>query len=98
LSIPKGFLLRDKSLIEIPRIPSPPKFLIRMEERAEARKQRMKLTNEIRQRRFEEQKKKDEINRQIIEEKERQEQIQVSIERGNQNFNCAIECGIDHSM
>ena len=49
-----------------------------MEARAEARKQRMREVDEIRQKRLEEQKMREEILRQAIEEDQRQRQIQVS--------------------
>ncbi|XP_003424168.1 trichohyalin [Nasonia vitripennis] len=68
---------RDETLTEIPRIPSPPRFLMRMEARAEARKQRLKQAEEIRQRKREEEKKKEEMNRRKAEEEERLQQIQA---------------------
>lgn len=52
---------------------------MRMEARAEARKQRLKQADEIRQRKREEEKKKEETNRRKAEEEERLQQIQVSI-------------------
>ncbi|XP_011500270.1 PREDICTED: coiled-coil domain-containing protein KIAA1407 [Ceratosolen solmsi marchali] len=68
---------RDKSIIGVPEIPSPPRFFIRMAERTEARKQRIKLASEIRERKREEQKRREEISRQVAEERQRQEQIQA---------------------
>ncbi|KAG7213417.1 hypothetical protein KM043_002702 [Ampulex compressa] len=51
---------RDKSLTVSLRAPSPPKFLIQMEIRAEARKQRIKVAEEERRKKLEEQKRQEE--------------------------------------
>ncbi|XP_058802333.1 trichohyalin [Phymastichus coffea] len=69
---------RDKTLTEIPQIPgNTPTFLLRMEARAEIRKQRIRQTEEIHQRRREEEKRREEIRRKEIEEQERQRQLQA---------------------
>ena len=60
-------------------MPSAPDFLLRMEARAEARKQRLRQADEIRQRKRDEEKRREETMRQQAEEEQRQQQIQVSI-------------------
>ncbi|XP_014216908.1 trichohyalin [Copidosoma floridanum] len=71
---------RDQSVVEIPRVPSPPRFLMRMEARADARKERMRQADEIRRHRREEQKKRDEANRMREEEEQRLQQIKAQKE------------------
>ncbi|KYN07960.1 hypothetical protein ALC62_01065 [Cyphomyrmex costatus] len=61
---------RDKSLIAPVRVPSPPKFLARMEARAEARRDRIKLREEARRKKLEDEKRKEEAARRV-EEQER---------------------------
>lgn len=69
---------RDDTLIEIPQILPTPGFISRMEQRAIARKEKIKQFELIRQRKREEQKKKEELSRLEAEEAERKRQIQVS--------------------
>ncbi|XP_076239543.1 uncharacterized protein LOC143182443 [Calliopsis andreniformis] len=54
---------RNESLTTSQRIPDPPKFLLRMEARAEARRKRIKLAEESRRKKLEEQKKREEVAR-----------------------------------
>ncbi|XP_024871056.1 trichohyalin [Temnothorax curvispinosus] len=61
---------RDKSLMAPVRVPSPPKFLARMEARAEARRNRIKLREEERQKKLEDERRKEEAARRA-EEQER---------------------------
>ncbi|XP_066598171.1 coiled-coil domain-containing protein 191 isoform X2 [Prorops nasuta] len=70
-------LRKDKDSISSPRVPSPPLFLIRMEERAEARKERVKRTKEARRMKLEEQKRKEEDARREEEEQRRRLQQEV---------------------
>ncbi|XP_076766117.1 uncharacterized protein LOC143432976 [Xylocopa sonorina] len=65
---------RDKSLIVQSRVLDPPQFLLRMEARAEARRKRIKLTEELRRQKLEEQKKKEEAAR--IEEEQKKRRLQ----------------------
>lgn len=73
--------LRDDSITEIPQFPTSSGFISRMEERAKARKEKIKQFELIRQRKREEQKKKEELSRREAEEEERKRQIQVSLEK-----------------
>ncbi|KAL6268635.1 hypothetical protein P5V15_001769 [Pogonomyrmex californicus] len=61
---------RDKSLMAPVRVPSPPKFLGRMEARAEARRNRVKLREEARRKKLEDERRKEEAARRA-EEQER---------------------------
>ncbi|KAL0119814.1 hypothetical protein PUN28_007924 [Cardiocondyla obscurior] len=61
---------RDKSLMTPIRIPSPPKFLTRMEARAEERRSRIKLREEARQKKLEDER-KEEVAARRAEEQER---------------------------
>ncbi|XP_011702108.1 PREDICTED: trichohyalin [Wasmannia auropunctata] len=61
---------RDKSLVAPIRVPSPPKFLARMEARAEARRDRIKLREEARRKKLEDERRKEEAARRA-EEQER---------------------------
>ncbi|XP_026824401.1 trichohyalin [Ooceraea biroi] len=65
---------RDKSLTAPVRVPSPPRFLTRMEARAEARKNRIKLREEMRQRKLEDERRKEEIARREEEQERRRSQ------------------------
>ena len=69
---------RDQSVSELARAASPPGFIKRMEARAEARKERMRLAHENRARKIEERKKREEAARLRYEERQRQRQIQVT--------------------
>ncbi|XP_035735873.1 trichohyalin-like [Vespa mandarinia] len=60
---------RDKSMTTPQQAPNPPKFIIRMEARAEARKERLKKAKEIRRKKLEEQKLKEETTKRDEEEK-----------------------------
>jgi len=73
------FLLinRDKSLTTSVRVPSPPRFLARMEARAEARKNRIRLREETRQKRLEDERRKKEIARREEEQEKRRSQQEV---------------------
>ncbi|CAK9830366.1 Coiled-coil domain-containing protein 191 [Anthophora retusa] len=71
---------RDESLM-IPRPPSdPPKFLLRVEARAEARRKRVKLAEEIRRQKQEEQRRKEEAARMEEEQKKRRLQQEALAE------------------
>ncbi|XP_011866590.1 PREDICTED: trichohyalin [Vollenhovia emeryi] len=61
---------RDKSLMTPIRVPSPPKFLARMEARAEARRSRIKLREEARRKKLEDERRQEEAARRA-EEQER---------------------------
>ncbi|KAK1126325.1 hypothetical protein K0M31_004952 [Melipona bicolor] len=65
---------RDESLTIPQHPPDPPKFLLRMEARAEARRKRVKLAEEIRKQKLEEQKSKEEAAK--IEEEQKKRRLQ----------------------
>lgn len=65
---------RDKSLTAPVRVPSPPRFLARMEARAEARRNRIKLREEARQKKLEDEKRKAEAARREEEQERRRSQ------------------------
>ncbi|KMQ97320.1 coiled-coil domain-containing protein [Lasius niger] len=65
---------RDKSLTAPVRVPSPPRFLVRMEARAEARRNRIKLREEARQKKLEDEKRKVEAARREEEQERRRSQ------------------------
>ncbi|XP_076629362.1 uncharacterized protein LOC143345794 [Colletes latitarsis] len=65
---------RDESLVVPRRLPDPPKFLLRMEARAVARRKRIKLAEESRRKKLEEQERKAEADR--IEEEQKNRRIQ----------------------
>ncbi|KAK9307873.1 hypothetical protein QLX08_001937 [Tetragonisca angustula] len=65
---------RDESLTIPQHPPDPPKFLLRMEARAEARRERVKLAEEIRKQKLEEQKSKEEAAK--IEEEQKKRRLQ----------------------
>ncbi|XP_078037143.1 uncharacterized protein LOC144470149 isoform X2 [Augochlora pura] len=65
---------RDESLTVPHKAPDPPKFLSRMEARAEARRERIKLAEETRRIRLEEQKKREETAR--LEEEQMKRRLQ----------------------
>ncbi|KYQ54786.1 hypothetical protein ALC60_06388 [Trachymyrmex zeteki] len=71
---------RDKSLIAPVRVPSPPKFLARMEARAEARKDRVKLREEARRKKLEDEKRKEEAARRAEEQERKRLQQEASRE------------------
>nr|XP_012222305.1 PREDICTED: trichohyalin [Linepithema humile] len=62
---------RDKSLTAPIRVPSPPRFLMRMEARAEARRNRIKLREEARQRKLEDERRMQEAARKEEEQQRR---------------------------
>lgn len=68
---------RDESLTVPQRAPDPPKFLLRMEARAEARQKRIKLAEESRRKKLEEQKRKEEAAR--IEEEQTKRRLQQEV-------------------
>lgn len=68
---------RDKSLIAPVRVPSPPKFLARMEARAEARKNRIKLREEARRKKLEDERRKEEAARRAEEQERKRLQQEV---------------------
>ncbi|XP_043270515.1 coiled-coil domain-containing protein 191 [Venturia canescens] len=70
---------RDKSLLEPPRIPSPPRFLARMEARAAARRERVKRAEEERKKKLEEQRLKEENARR--EDEENRKRLQLEAQR-----------------
>ncbi|KAM0735710.1 Coiled-coil domain-containing protein 191 [Formica fusca] len=65
---------RDKSLTPPVRVPSPPRFLVRMEARAEARKNRIKLREEARQKKLEDERRKVEAARREEEQERKRSQ------------------------
>ncbi|KAL6438328.1 hypothetical protein ACFW04_004471 [Cataglyphis niger] len=65
---------RDKSLTAPVRVPSPPRFLVRMEARAEARRNRIKLREEARQKKLEDERRKVEAVRREEEQERRRSQ------------------------
>lgn len=65
---------RDESLTIPQHPPDPPKFLLRVEARAEARRKRVKLAEEIRKQKLEEQKNKEEAAK--IEEEQKKRRLQ----------------------
>ncbi|XP_046418993.1 calponin homology domain-containing protein DDB_G0272472 [Neodiprion fabricii] len=71
---------KDKSIIEPPRLPSPPKFLIRMEARAEARRERVKRAQEEREKKMEEKRKKEESERRAEDEERKRLQLEAQKE------------------
>ena len=68
---------RDESLTIPQHPPDPPKFLLRMEARAEARRERVKLAEEIRKQKLEEQKSKEEAAK--IEEEQKKRRLQQEV-------------------
>lgn len=77
LSVRPFLINRDKSLTAPVRVPSPPIFLTRMEARAEARKNRIKLREEMRQKKLEDERRKEEIARREEEQERRRSQQEV---------------------
>ncbi|XP_068990667.1 coiled-coil domain-containing protein 191 isoform X2 [Neodiprion pinetum] len=71
---------KDKSIVEPPRLPSPPKFLIRMEARAEARRERVKRAQEEREKKMEEKRKKEESERRAEDEERKRLQLEAQKE------------------
>ncbi|KAG5308863.1 CC191 protein, partial [Acromyrmex insinuator] len=71
---------RDKSLIAPVQVPNPPKFLARMEARAEARRDRIKLRKEARRKKLEDEKRKEEAARRTEEQERKRLQQEVSRE------------------
>ncbi|XP_070150647.1 coiled-coil domain-containing protein 191 [Polyergus mexicanus] len=65
---------RDKSLNAPVWVPSPPRFLVRMEARAEARRNRIKLREEARQKKLEDERRKVEATRREEEQERRRSQ------------------------
>lgn len=59
------------------RIPSPPKFLARMEARAEARRNKIKLREEARQKKLEDERRKEEAARRAEEQERKRLQQEV---------------------
>jgi len=59
------------------RIPSPPKFLARMEARAEARRNRIKLREEARQKKLEDERRREEAARRAEEQERKRLQQEV---------------------
>ncbi|XP_012285671.1 caldesmon isoform X2 [Orussus abietinus] len=72
LMLEEGY--RDKVLEAAPRLPTPPQFLLRMEARAEARRERIKRAEEARARKLEEQRKIEEAKK--TEEEENRKKAQ----------------------
>ncbi|XP_015591593.1 trichohyalin [Cephus cinctus] len=70
---------RNEPSVEAPRLPSPPQFLLRMEARAEARRQRVRIAEEARQRKLEEEKEKKAIARK--EEEQERKRIQLEAQK-----------------
>ncbi|KAG5318037.1 CC191 protein, partial [Pseudoatta argentina] len=70
---------RDKSLIAPVQVPNPPKFLARMEARAEVRRDRIKLRKEARQKKLEDEKRKEEAARRT--EKQERKRLQQEASR-----------------
>ncbi|XP_043265345.1 trichohyalin isoform X2 [Colletes gigas] len=75
---------RDESLVVPRRLPDPPKFLLRMEARAVARRKRVKLAEESRRKKLEEQERKAEADRIEEEQKNRRIQHEEELERNRQ--------------
>nr|XP_031829367.1 coiled-coil domain-containing protein 191 [Nomia melanderi] len=71
---------RDESLTVPHQAPGAPKFLLRMEARAEARRERVKLAEESRRRKLEEQKMREEAARLEEEQKKRRLQQEAAAE------------------
>ncbi|XP_060821733.1 trichohyalin-like [Bombus pascuorum] len=71
---------RDEILTVTRHPPEPPKFLLRMEARAEARRKRVKLAEELRRQKLEEQKRKEEAARMEEERKKRRLQQEALAE------------------
>ncbi|XP_033336912.2 uncharacterized protein LOC117226558 [Megalopta genalis] len=65
---------RDESLMVSHKAPDPPKFLWRMEARAKARRERIKLAEETRRMKLEEQKKREEVA--LLEEEQTKRRLQ----------------------
>lgn len=59
------------------RVPSPPKFLSRMEARAEARKNRIKLREEARRKKLDDERRKEEAARRAEEQERKRLQQEV---------------------
>lgn len=68
---------RDKSLMAPIRVPSPPKFLTRMEARAEARRDRIKLREEVRRKKLEDERREEEAARRAEEQERKRLQQEV---------------------
>lgn len=68
---------RDESLTVPHQAPGAPKFLLRMEARAEARRERIKLAEELRRKKFEEQKMREEAAR--LEEEQNKRRLQQEV-------------------
>ncbi|XP_032666124.1 coiled-coil domain-containing protein 191-like [Odontomachus brunneus] len=71
---------RDKSLTAPLRVPSPPQFLTRMEARAEARRNRVKVREETRRKKLEEERKREEATRREEERERRRSQLEAQRE------------------
>ncbi|XP_012252612.2 calponin homology domain-containing protein DDB_G0272472 [Athalia rosae] len=71
---------KDKSIVEPPRLPSPPRFLVRMEARAEARRERVKHAQEEREKKMEERRKKEEAERRAEDEERKRLQLEAQKE------------------
>lgn len=69
---------RDKSLTAPLRVPSPPQFLARMEKRAEARRNRVKMREEARRKKLEDERRREEAIRREEERERRRSQLEVS--------------------
>lgn len=72
-----SFFERDEHLTVTQRSVNPPKFLLRMEARAEARRERIKLAEESRRRKLMEQERKEEAAR--IEEEQKKRRLQQEV-------------------
>lgn len=70
--------------------PEPPKFLLRMEARAKARRKRVKLAEEIRRQKLEEQKRKEEAARMEEEQKKRRLQQEVRLYNRSKYINVIL--------
>ncbi|XP_019698421.1 trichohyalin [Harpegnathos saltator] len=71
---------RDKSLTAPLRVPSPPQFLARMEARAEARRNRVKLREEARRKKLEDERRKEEAAQREEERERRRLQLEAQRE------------------
>lgn len=80
------FNCRDKSLLEPPRIPSPPRFLARMEARAAARRERVKRAEEERKQKMEEQRMREEMARREEEENRKRLQLEVRLKQSDKHL------------
>lgn len=83
-------LERDEILTVTRHPPEPPKFLLRMEARAKARRKRVKLAEEIRRQKLEEQKRKEEAARMEEEQKKRRLQQEVRLYNRSKYINVIL--------